>query len=79
MFSTTSRLKKKYPYNVFRHKTISYRGFPTTVAYFYCISCLRYTILVGNPRYVQFIKCLVDKISSGTLIDYKKITYVGFS
>ena len=27
-----------------------YRGFPTRMEYFYYISCLRYTILVGNPR-----------------------------
>ena len=26
------------------------KGFPTRVVYFYTISCLRYTILVGNPR-----------------------------
>ena len=31
--------------------TISYRGFPTRMVYLYYISCLRYTILVGNPRY----------------------------
>ena len=28
-----------------------YRGFPTRMVYLYYISCLRYTILVGNPRY----------------------------
>ena len=27
------------------------RGFPTRMVYLYYISCLRYTILVGNPRY----------------------------
>ena len=26
------------------------RGFPTRMVYLYYISCLRYTILVGNPR-----------------------------
>ena len=29
----------------------SYRGFPTRMVYLCYISCLRYTILVGNPRY----------------------------
>ena len=28
-----------------------YQGFPTRMVYLYYISCLRYTILVGNPRY----------------------------
>ena len=27
-----------------------YRGFPTRMVYLYYISCLRYTILAGNPR-----------------------------
>ena len=27
------------------------RGFPTRMVYLYCISCLRYTIPVGDPRY----------------------------
>ena len=30
---------------------IIYRGFPTRMVYLYYISCWRYTILVGNPRY----------------------------
>ena len=30
-----------------------YRGFPTRTVYLYYMSCLRYTILVGNPRYVH--------------------------
>ena len=29
-----------------------YRGFPTRMVYLYYISCLRYTILVGNPQYI---------------------------
>ena len=29
-----------------------YRGFLTRMVYFYYISCARYTILVGNPRYI---------------------------
>ena len=29
-----------------------YRGFQNIMAYLYYISCLRYTILVGNPRYL---------------------------
>ena len=28
-----------------------YRGFPTRMVYLYYKSCLRYTILAGNPRY----------------------------
>ena len=27
-----------------------FRGFPTRMVYLYFLSCLRYTILVGNPR-----------------------------
>ena len=30
-----------------------YRGFPTRMAYLYTTSCLRYTILVGNPGYID--------------------------
>ena len=30
----------------------AYRGFPTRMVYLYYISCLRYTLLVGNPRLV---------------------------
>ena len=30
-----------------------FRGFPTRMVYLYYISCLRYTFLVGNPRFVQ--------------------------
>ena len=29
------------------------RGFPTRMVYLYYISCLRYTILVGNPQYIM--------------------------
>ena len=29
----------------------AYRGFPTRMVYLYYKSCLRYTILVGNPQY----------------------------
>ena len=28
----------------------TFQGFPTRMVYLHCISCLRYTILVGNPR-----------------------------
>ena len=31
-----------------------YQGFLTRMIYLYYISCLRYTTLVGNPRYVSF-------------------------
>ena len=30
-----------------------YRGFPTRMVYLYYILCLRYTILVENPRYTS--------------------------
>ena len=36
------------------------RGFPTRMVYLYYISCLRYNILVGNPRcymYMFIYKC----------------------
>ena len=36
--------------------SIKCRGFPTRMVYIYYISCLRYTILVGNPRIVYFVK-----------------------
>ena len=35
---------------IFDHLVI-YRGFPTRMVYFCYISCLRYTILAGSPRY----------------------------
>ena len=31
-----------------------YQGFPARMVYFFYISCLRYTILVGNPRYCVY-------------------------
>ena len=31
----------------------AYRGFPTRMVYLHYISCLRYTILAGNPQYAQ--------------------------
>ena len=33
----------------------AYRGFPTRKVYLYYISCLRYTILVGNHRYTLLL------------------------
>ena len=48
------------------------RGFPTKMVYFYCMSCLRYTVLVGNPQHASvsleaasknmlcFVSCLLD-------------------
>ena len=33
-----------------------YRGFPTRMVYLYYVSCLRCTILAGNPRYVVEVK-----------------------
>ena len=31
----------------------AYQGFPVRKVYLHYISCLRYTILVGNPRYAR--------------------------
>ena len=36
-----------------------YRGFPTRTQYLYYISCLRYTILVGNPQYTSVYVCQI--------------------
>ena len=36
-------------------KCRTYWGFPTRMVYFYYISCLRYTILAGNPRYKRWV------------------------
>ena len=40
---------------VWTHDVLSvlYRGFPTRMVNLYYISCLRYTIVVGNPRYAR--------------------------
>ena len=40
-----------------------YWGFPTRMVYLYCMSCLRYTILVGNPWYVlsKVLCCHMDR------------------
>ena len=42
--------------------TLSDRGFPTRMVYLYYISCLRYTILVGNPR----------KLNVSVVLNFKK-------
>ena len=39
--------------------SIWYRGLPTRMVYLYYISCLRYTILVRNPRYIATLTDLV--------------------
>ena len=44
----------------------AYRGSPTRMVYLYYISCLRYTILVGNPRYFPSSTCFFT-ISVSTL------------
>ena len=36
---------------IFSMRYSAYRGFPTRMVYLHYISCLRYTILVGNPQY----------------------------
>ena len=42
-------------------KKIIIRGFPTRLVYLYYIACLRYTILVGNPRNVPLSDSTVRK------------------
>ena len=44
--------KLQYLYHV-KYTYLSYRGFPTRMVYLYYISCLRYTILVGNPQIID--------------------------
>ena len=40
------------PTELFRPpRAVVFRGFPTRMVYLYYISCLRYTILVGNSRF----------------------------
>ena len=43
------------------------RGFPTRMVYLYYISCLRYTILVGNPRFYM--------LSSFSSISVKNVSF----
>ena len=35
-----------------------YHGFPTRIVHLYYISCLKYTILAGNPRYMPLCVCV---------------------
>ena len=63
-----------------RTSVVCYREFPTGMVYLYYISCLRYTILVRNPRYCSNIIFLV--VFDGTTIkmltdftDNKNICY----
>ena len=52
-------------------KLWKYRGFPTRMVHLYYISCLRYTILVGNPRYVSIVY-LYSAVCSPSLFQYKQ-------
>ena len=48
-----------YLYDLCIKRKISYWGFPTSMVYlYYIISCLRYTILVGNHQYVGDWVCV---------------------
>ena len=56
------------------YQMATYQGFPTRMVYLYYISCLRYTILVGNPRYpslhrrrllLLFVGCLTSHKHAG--------------
>ena len=38
---------------------VSFGGVPTRMVYLYYISCLRYTILVGNPRFIMKLYVLL--------------------
>ena len=40
------------------HCSHIYQGFPTRMVYLYYTSCLRYTVLVGNLRYITVLKHL---------------------
>ena len=44
---------------VYSQLQVVYRGFPTRMVYLYSISCLRYTILVGNPV-IDFQHIVID-------------------
>ena len=44
------------------HRGGMLRGFPTRTVHLYYMSCLRYTILVGNPRtHFWFVACLTSQ------------------
>ena len=51
--SHTSPIQPNHPHthNLVKFSPSIYRGFPTRMVYPHYISRLRYTILVGNPRY----------------------------
>ena len=54
--------------------TLQFRGFPTRMVYLDYITCLRYSILVGNPRFVldNFVeKCISQFFTFSCLCDLK--------
>ena len=42
-----------------RGRLIAFRGLPTRMVYLYYISCLRYTILAGNPQFDKIIIIII--------------------
>ena len=42
-------------YRCRKQEWLSFQGFPTRMVYLHYISCLRYTILVGNPRLMLYV------------------------
>ena len=56
------------PENKVRQTIPIYRGFPTRMVYLYYISCLRYTILVGNPRYMGMVCLMVPDQNGASLL-----------
>ena len=65
-----------------KRKNLAYRGFPTRMVYLDYISCLRYTILVRNPRIIRHPKqhvsrrpCSNFQLSSKDRLKEKKPTY----
>ena len=60
----------------------AYRGFPTRMVYLCYISCLRYTILAGNPRYflhtflrIQFVSLVPERACFVSLVEIFSAMY----
>ena len=52
-FYTSPKVRwNSFTFDMVTDRMVVYQGFPTRMVYLYYISCLRYTILVGNPRFI---------------------------
>ena len=60
------------------HWLLPFRGFPTTMVYLYYISCLRYTILVGNPRFYTLFTDLDLALLGVTRLAQSKTSWFNF-